>query len=60
MHCLDNSGSFTGVLEPKDLNPLICMRLLGQVSREAFSKIALVTYRKGIKPIFNGFPSQLS
>lgn len=44
MHSFDKLGSFTDVLESENLNPLICMFLLGflgQVSRKPFSTITL-------------------
>lgn len=53
MHSLANLGSFTGVFEPEDLNPLICMfwlGFLGQASRKPFSKITLAAYRKRVNP----------
>lgn len=58
MHSLDNLGSFTGVFELEDLNFLICMFLLGflgQVSRKAFTKITLATYRKRANPFLMVF-----
>lgn len=49
MHSLDNLGSFTGVFELENLNPLICMFLLGflgQTNRKVFSKITLAATEK--------------
>lgn len=50
---LDNLGSFTGAFESEDLNPLICMVLLGflgQVRMKTFSTITLAAYRKRVNP----------